>query len=397
MYLSPKQLFLNSLAQTNPSPLALEIQSANGNYLYDIHGNAFLDLISGISVCSLGHQNPKVIEAVIEQTNKHMHVMVYGETVQMPQNNYAQFLISHLPDSLDNVYFVNSGSEAIDAAMKLAKRYTGNTGFVAHTNAYHGSSQGPLSLMSDDYYAPKYRPLLNQVFFIEQNNDQAIDHLPKENIAAVIVELIQAEKGISISNIDYIQKMYQYAKSIGALFVIDEIQTGFGRTGTKFCFEQYNIVPDILVLGKALGGGMPMGAIVAPKNIMHEFSVNPILGHITTFGGHPVSCAAGLAANSELFNHYQQFNVPQKEQQFKDLLKHPKIKEVTGKGLLLACHLTKDVDGPSFIHLLLQKHLFTDWFLFETNAIRICPPFTITQDEIDLACKTIIDTLNEFN
>ncbi len=395
MHLSPKQLFLKSLAQTNPSPLALEIQSANGNYLYDIHGNEFLDLISGISVCSLGHQNPVVINAVIEQTKKHMHVMVYGETVQMPQNNYAEFLIKHLPESLNNVYFLNSGSEAIDAAMKLSKRVTGKSGFVAHTNAYHGSSQGPLSLMSDEFYAPKYRPLLNQVFFIEQNDIPAIDHLPQENIAAVIIELIQAEKGISISDMLYIQKMYQYAKKIGALFVIDEIQTGFGRTGTKFCFEQYNIVPDILVLGKALGGGMPMGAIIAPKNIMHEFSVNPILGHITTFGGHPVSCAAGLAANTELFNNYQQYNVPQKEDLFKKLLVHPKINKVSGKGLLLACHLTQDIDGPSFIHLLLQKKLFTDWFLFEINAIRICPPFTITENEIQLACEIIIDSLNE--
>ena len=193
MHLSPKQLFLHSLAQTNPNPLALEILSAAGNYLYDIHGNKFLDLISGISVCSLGHQNPIVIDAVLEQTKKHMHVMVYGETVQMPQNNYADFLIHHLPKSLDNVYFLNSGSEAIDAAMKLAKRVTGHAGFVAHTNAYHGSSQGPLSLMSDEYYAPKYRPLLNQVFFIEQNDIQGIDHLPTENISAVIVELIQAE------------------------------------------------------------------------------------------------------------------------------------------------------------------------------------------------------------
>jgi acetylornithine/N-succinyldiaminopimelate aminotransferase len=395
MHLSPKQLFLHSLAQTNPNPLALEILSASGNYLYDIHGNKFLDLISGISVCSLGHQNPIVIDAVIEQTKKHMHVMVYGETVQMPQNNYADFLIHHLPKSLDNVYFLNSGSEAIDAAMKLAKRFTGHSGFVAHTNAYHGSSQGPLSLMSDEYYAPKYRPLLNQVFFIEQNDIQGIDHLPTENISAVIVELIQAEKGISISNVEYIQKLYQYAKSIGALFVIDEIQTGFGRTGTKFCFEQYNIVPDILVLGKALGGGMPMGAIVAPKKIMHEFSINPILGHITTFGGHPVSCAAGLAANSEIFQNYAQFNILHKEALFKKLLIHPKIKKVTGKGLLLACHLVSEVDGPSLIHLLLEKKLFTDWFLFETNAIRICPPFTIEDDEVEMACMIIIDTLNQ--
>jgi len=394
MHLSPKQLFLNHLAQTNPSPLALEIQSAKGSYLYDIHGNQYLDIISGISVCSLGHQHQNVIDAVVNQVNKHMHVMVYGETVQMPQNEYAAFIINNLPKELNNVYFVNSGSEAIDAAMKLAKRVTGNPGFVAQSSAYHGSSHGPLSLMNDEYYVPKYRPLLNQVYFINQNDSNQISNLPKNGIAAVILELIQAERGAEIGNIEYILQMYHYAKSIGALFVVDEIQTGFGRTGTKFCFEQYGIVPDILVLGKALGGGMPMGAIVANKELMHQFSVNPILGHITTFGGHPVSCAAGLAANQLLFQSLNELNVPQKESLFKSLLVHPKIAKVSGKGLLLACHLTPEIKGPDFIHLLLERKLFTDWFLFETNAIRISPPLTITIDEIKLAHSIIIETHN---
>ncbi len=394
MHLSPKHLFLNHLAQTNPAPLALEIQSAKDSYLIDIHGNQYLDIISGISVCSLGHQNQQVIDAVVNQVNKHMHVMVYGETVQMPQNDYAAFLINNLPEQLNNVYFVNSGSEAIDAAMKLAKRVTGNPGFVAQSSAYHGSSQGPLSLMNDEYYVPKYRPLLNQVYFINQNDSANIQNLPKKGIAAVVLELIQAERGSIIGNVEYIQKMYQYAKSIGALFVVDEIQTGFGRTGTKFCFEQYGIVPDILVLGKALGGGMPMGAIIANKDLMHQFSVNPILGHITTFGGHPVSCAAGLAANQLLFQSLNELDIPQKENLFKSLLIHPKIAKVSGKGLLLACHLTHDIQGPEFIHILLKRKLFTDWFLFETNAIRISPPLTISNEEIKLACNIIIETLN---
>lgn len=397
MHLSPKQLFLNSVAQTNPEPLALEIDRAEGNYLFDIYGNKFLDLISGISVCSIGHQNPLVVDAIIEQTKKHMHVMVYGETVQMPQNNYAQFIVDQLPKSLNNVYFVNSGSEAIDAAMKLAKRFTGKPSFVAHKLAYHGSSQGPLSLMSDEYFVPKYRPLLNNVYFVDQNSIESIQQLPQSNVAAVVVELIQAEKGVSISSVEYIQDLYKYAKSIDALFVVDEIQTGFGRTGTKFCFEQYQIVPDILVLGKALGGGMPMGAIVAPKQIMQSFANFPILGHITTFGGHPVCCAAGLAANKYLFENYERFNIPQKEELFKSLLVHPKIKKVTGKGLLLACHLGDGVEGPTLIHLLLQEKLFTDWFLFEPNAIRICPPFTITNEEIISACNTIKGCLNQLN
>jgi len=397
MHLSPKQLFLNSVAQTNPEPLALEIDRADGNYLFDIYGNKFLDLISGISVCSIGHQNPIVIDAIVEQTKKHMHVMVYGETVQMPQNNYAQFIVDHLPESLDNVYFVNSGSEAIDAAMKLAKRYSGKPSFVAHKLAYHGSSQGPLSLMSDEYFVPKYRPLLNNVFFVDQNSIESIQQLPQSNVAAVVIELIQAEKGVSISSVEYVQALYQYAKSIDALFIVDEIQTGFGRTGTKFCFEQYNFVPDILVLGKALGGGMPMGAIVAPKHIMQSFANFPILGHITTFGGHPVCCAAGLAANKYLFESYESFNIPQKEELFKSLLIHPKIKKVTGKGLLLACHLADGVKGPELIRLLLKEKLFTDWFLFEPNAIRICPPFTITNDEILSACSIIKGCLNQLN
>lgn len=396
MHLSPKQLFLESLAQTNPAPLALEIDHAKDSFLYDIHGNKFLDLISGISVCSLGHQNDHVVQAVIRQVQKHMHVMVYGETVQMPQNEYAHFLIQHLPAELNNVYFVNSGSEAIDAAMKLAKRVTGKPGFVAQTSAYHGSSQGPLSLMNSNYYVPKYRPLLNQVYFIDQNNVAEIENLPQEGIAAVVLELIQVERGAIIGELEYIKKMYQYAKSIGALFIIDEIQTGFGRTGTNFCFEQYGFVPDILVLGKALGGGMPMGAIVANKSLMHQFAENPILGHITTFGGHPVSCAAGLAANSIIFQDYALLNVPQKEKLFKDLLIHPKIKMVSGKGLLLACHLTDEIHGPDFIHLLLERKLFTDWFLFEVNAIRISPPLTISESEIHQACDIILETLNSF-
>ena len=318
------------MAQTNPEPIALEIVSAKGMYLYDLNENAYLDLISGISVCSLGHNHPVVENAMIEQIKRHSHIMVYGEVIQNTPLKFSQWLTQQLPPSLNSVYFVNSGSEAIDASMKLAKKFTGKSGFIAQNDAYHGSGQGPLSLMNNSYFTLKYRPLLNNIYYIKQNEQIDFTIFESGNIAAVVCEFIQAERGCMVGDVNYIQQLFSLCKENDILFIADEIQTGFYRTGLPFAFMHYNIIPDILVLGKALGGSMPMGAIVANKELMSAFSNNPILGHITTFGGHPICSAAGLASNEYLFNHSAELNIPQKEKWFKELLVHDLIVSVNG-------------------------------------------------------------------
>jgi acetylornithine/succinyldiaminopimelate/putrescine aminotransferase len=395
--LSTKALFFQHLAQTTLAPIALEIQRAEGIFLYDNQNKPYYDLISGISVSSVGHQNPTVKQAIIEQVNRNMHVMVYGEVIHDTTVQFSQFIVNQLPEELNSVYFVNSGSEATDAAMKLAKRATGKAGFVAQRQAYHGSSQGPLSLMDDPYFSGKYRPLLNQVFYISQNNLEEIEHLPLNGVAAVVLELIQSERGAQIANQDYIDSIVRYCQISGALLIIDEIQTGLYRTGIPFEFMRYNIVPDILLLGKSLGGGMPMGALVASQKLMHQFAENPILGHITTFGGHPVVAAAGLAANKWVFSNIVQLQISEKSNRFKEKLKHPLILEVTGRGLLLACHIDPQIQIIEFNQKLLQRGVFTDWFLFNMNAIRIAPPFIINENEIDIVCALILQTLDEYS
>jgi acetylornithine/succinyldiaminopimelate/putrescine aminotransferase len=395
MHIHPRQAFLQHLAQTSPNPMALHVVRAQGNYLYDESGNEYLDLIAGISVCNIGHQHPSVVQAVIDQAQSFMHVMVYGETVQTPQSMYATSLVSHLPDSLSCCYFVNSGAEAIDGAMKLAKRATGKTDFVAQTDAYHGSTQGPLSLMSNEYYSQAFRPLLPSVHFIEQNDIKALDSLPWDRIAGVVVETIQAERGAKLANADYLLALRQKCTEHCALLIFDEIQTGMGRTGTLFSFEQLGVVPDVLVLGKALGGGMPMGAFLASRPIMNTLSNNPILGHITTFGGHPVACAAGHAALQVLLEENLIDSVSSKSHLFKKLLKHPKIHQVHGVGLLLAVELDSFDIVNACIQKMLQRNLFADWFLYAPNCLRICPPLTITNQEIERACSLILQILDE--
>lgn len=383
------------MAQTSPNPLALHVVRAEGNYMFDVDGNKYLDLIAGISVCNIGHQHPEVVRAVQAQAAEFMHVMVYGETVQTPQSNYARELIECLPQSLNCCYFVNSGAEAIDGAMKLAKRVTGKTDFVALTDAYHGSTQGPLSLMSNEYYSQAYRPLLPSVHFINQNDIDSIEHLPWEQIAGVVVEVVQAERGDQLSTVAFLQALRKKCDDHSCLLIFDEIQTGFGRTGTLFAFEQTGVVPDVLVLGKALGGGMPMGAFVADRALMLALSNQPILGHITTFGGHPVVAAAGSAALSVLKSENLIATVFSKEQMFRDRLKHPRIKAIHGKGLMLAVELENFDSVQLCIQKMLNKGLFSDWFLFAPHCLRLSPPLTITIAEIEEACRKIVEALQE--
>ena len=395
MHIHPRKAFLQYQAQTSPNPMALHVVKAEGNYLFDEHGKRYLDLIAGISVCNVGHQHPSVVSAVIEQAQAFMHVMVYGETVQTPQSMYAAALASHLPESLSCCYFVNSGAEAIDGAMKLAKRVTGRTDFVAQKDAYHGSSQGPLSLMSNEYYSQAFRPLLPSVHFVDQNDIEALDLLPWNKIAGVVVETIQAERGVKLAKVEYLKALRQKCTDHCALLIFDEIQTGMGRTGSLFSFEQYDVIPDVLVLGKALGGGMPMGAFLASRPLMNTLSNNPILGHITTFGGHPVACAAGHAAFNVLLDEKLMDTVSSKSELFKELLIHPQIKQVHGMGLLLAVELDSFDTVNACIQQMLDQNLFADWFLYAPHCLRVCPPLTITNQEIQLACTSILQILDK--
>jgi len=392
-----RSLFIKHLAQTNPEPIGLVIDRADGMFLYDDKNNKYLDLIAGISVSNVGHQHPNVLEAVKNQVDRNMHVMVYGEIIHDVTVNYAQWLCSKLSPNLSSVYFVNSGSEATDTAMKLAKRYTGKSGFVAQHESYHGSSQGPLSLMDDPYFTSRYKPLLNGVYYINQNHFKELLNLDPTRIAAVIIELIQSERGALLASLDYVRNVREWCSENNVLLVIDEIQTGLFRTGVPFAYMHYHIEPDILLLGKALGGGMPMGAVITSEKIMSSFTKNPILGHITTFGGHPVAAAAGLAANSWVSQNIDELAINEKSQLFKELLKHPKIERVEGQGLLLACHLNKDINIVEFNQKLLSKGVFTDWFLFNMNAIRIAPPLIISVEQIHWVCDVILDTLKGYN
>jgi acetylornithine/succinyldiaminopimelate/putrescine aminotransferase len=392
-HIGNRQFFLQHLAQTSDAPLLLDIARAEGHYMFDSEGKRYFDLISGISVSSLGHRHPEILEAIQNQLQQYMHLMVYGEVVQSPQIHLAEALGKVLPSCLDNFYFVNSGSEAIEGAMKLAKRYTGRSVFVAQTNAYHGGTQGALSLMSNEYYSGPYRPLLPDIRFLEADDIVALNEM-NEVPAAIVLELIQAERGSIPVSREYAMAVREFCNRTGALMIIDEIQTGMGRTGSMFAFEQYDIIPDILVLGKALGGGMPMGAFIANKHVMHCLSENPVLGHITTFGGHPVCCAAATAAVNITAENLSVYQVKEKEKLFRELLIHPKILRVEGNGLLLAAHLDSDLTCKNVIKNALKEGVFTDWFLYAPHALRIAPPLSISMEEIRHICKVLLNVLN---
>ena len=386
--LSQRQLFLKHLAQTSPAPMALEVERAEGLYLFDKLGKAYLDLIAGIGVSVLGHRHPAVQAAVEQQLDRYWHTLVYGEFVLTPQVQLASLLAEQLP-GLDAVYFVNSGTEATEGAMKLAKRYTGRPDIVACRNAYHGSTQGAASLMDPDDFTLAYQPLLPGIRHIDFNSEAGLAKID-QHVAAVVVETVQAESGIYPPDAAWIQALRKRCDETGALLVLDEIQAGYGRTGSLFAFEQYGVKPDILLLAKGFGGGMPLAAFIAPEPIMRALSVDPPLGHITTFGGHPVNAAAGLATLQYLLKSDLISQVWEKEALFRSLLVHPDIVGLRSAGLWMAVDLGSAERVQRTIQYCLKQGVITDWFLFNDHSLRIAPPLTIEEPEIRKACEVLL-------
>ncbi len=382
-----------NVAQTSGSPRLLEIEFAKGLYLYDNDGKAYMDLVSGFAVSNTGHGHPEIVQAIKDQVDLYMHLSVYGEFVQTPQVKLAQTITSLLPESLNSVYFTNSGTEATEGAMKLAKRFTGRAEIIACKNSYHGSTQGALSLIGNEEYKQAYRPLLPGIRFINFNQLHDLEQITTET-AAVIIETIQGEAGIRVPDLEYMLLLRHKCSQTGTLLILDEIQSGLGRTGKLFAFEHYGIVPDILLTAKAFGGGMPLGAFIAPKHIMDALKENPILGHITTFGGHPVCCAAGLASLKVILKEELIKDVPQKENLFKELLVHPKIKEVRGKGLMLGIQLSNFNQVESVSKRCVENGVIVDWFLHCETTLRVAPPLIITHEEIKKACAVILEAVS---
>lgn len=386
--------FLQSLAQTSPSPLMLEIAHASGCTLTDTSGKQYLDMISGISVSNVGHRHPKIVEAIHAQCEKYMHLMVYGEYVQAPQVLLAKALTDTLPPTLNSCYFTNSGTEATEGAMKLAKRVTGKPRFAAFYQSYHGHTQGAMSLMGSDYFTAAYAPLLPCIDFLHFNNISNLEKITTDT-AAIFIELIKAENGCTPISHDFLSALKDRCKLTGTLIILDENQTGFGRTGSLFAFEQFDFIPDILVLGKGMGGGMPLGAFIASRELMLTLSHNPVLGHITTFGGHPVSCAAALANLQIITNDINLNEVKTKETFIRSQLVHPLIKAVHGGGLLLAVEFENEQQNQLVIKHCIEQGVITDWFLFAPNMLRLAPPLTCTNDNITYTCRTIINSCNK--
>ncbi len=389
-----RNLFLQHVGQTSLTPLCLEIVRASGSKMWDVNHKEYIDLIAGISVCNIGHSHPKVVEAIVKQASLYTHIMVYGELVESPQVAYATALTQLLPTKLNSVFFTASGSEATEGAMKLAKRYTGRTEMVSFKNSYHGSTQGALSVMGSEYWQQAFRPLLPGITQLNYNSTEGFEKITTAT-ACVIAETIQAEAGVNLPDLHWLQALRKKCDEVGALLVFDEIQCGFGRNGTQWAFEDFGVIPDILLLGKALGGGMPLGAFVSDKKIMDHLSFDPVLGHINTFGGHPVSCAAGLAALQVAQEEQVVSRVFEKEMRFRNNLKHPKIKRINSKGLMMALHFDSYETNKKIIDKLILEGVFTDWFLFAAHALRIAPPLNISDDEIDLACNKILQVLQE--
>lgn len=388
--------FLKYQAQTTNNPMALEISYAKGSYIYDIKNNKYLDFVSGVSASNLGHRNKVISNAVKKQIDKYWHVMVYGEFIQKPTVDLCELLAKNLPKTLSNTYLTNSGTEAIEAAMKLAKRATGKSKIIGANNSYHGSTQGAMSVMGFEKRKRAYRPLLPDIDFVNFNNEKDIEKIDFKT-AAVILETIQGGAGFITPSNNYLKKVEEKCKEVNALLILDEIQPGIGRTGKLFAFEHYDIIPDILVYGKGLGGGFPIGALSSSKEKMEMFQENPILGHITTFGGHPVIASAALANLKETLSSGVMKKITEKEKLIRKLLKHKLIIEIRGKGLMLALILKNKKIANQLIINSLEKGLILFWLLFEAKAVRITPPLTISNKEIELGCKTIIDTLDKLN
>lgn len=393
--ISNRELFLKNTAQTSDSPRLLEIERAEGIYLYGPNGEKYMDLVSGFNVSNIGHRHPQVLKAIQEQLDRFMHVTVYGEFVQAPQVLLATELLDVLPDSFESVYFTNSGAEAVEGSMKVAKKFTGRREIIAAKQAYHGSTQGALSLIGNDEYREAYAPLLPEISFIEYNNLPDLDKI-SDRTAAVIVEAIQGEAGVRVPSKEYMQALRKKCTETGALLIFDEIQTGFGRTGKLFAFEHFGIVPDILMLAKGIAGGMPLGAFVAPKEMMDVIKSNPMLGHITTFGGHPVSCASARASLKVIKDEKLVESVERKANLFRTELNIPQIKEIRGLGLMMCLQLDNFDQVYQVSNYCASKGLIIDWYLHCETALRIAPPLTISEEEIIQSCKIIKEGIEKF-
>ncbi|AXT63446.1 aspartate aminotransferase family protein [Aquimarina sp. AD10] len=391
-----KEDFFKYQAQTSPHPLAMEISHAVGSYIYATNGKKYLDFVAGVSACSLGHRHPRVIKAIQEQLDKYLHVMVYGEYIQQPAVTLTKLLAHHLPPSLEKTYLTNSGTEAIEGSLKLARRVTGRSQIIAANLAYHGNTMGSMSVMGYEERKRAFRPLLPDVSFINFNFEGDLSQIT-ENTAAVLLETIQGGAGFIIPKNNYLQKVRKRCDEVGALLILDEIQPGFGRTGTLFGFQNYNIVPDILVLGKGMGGGLPIGAFTASSEMMDQLQDNPKLGHITTFGGNPVIASAALATLQELTESDVMAEVLEKEKLFRSILVHPLITEIRGIGLMLACITPSEEITNRIIMLCQEKGLILFWLLFESKAVRITPPLTISVEEIKEGCAILLSVLDQIN
>lgn len=387
--------FYKYQAQTSPHPIGLEISHAEGCFLYDKNGKAYLDFIAGVSANSLGHNHPKVKKAIIDQLDKYTHVMVYGEFIQEPQVALCKLLCEQLPSPLQSVYLTNSGTEATEGALKLAKRFTGRSEIISARNAYHGNTQGAMSVCGNEEQNRAYRPLIPGIKFIEFNKESDL-HKITDRTAAVILETIQGGAGFIAPKNDYLLKVKNKCTQVGALLILDEIQTGIGRTGRFFGFENYKVIPDIIISGKGLGGGMPIGAFIASKEIMDVLKEHPKLGHITTFGGHPVIAAAAHATVNEIVSSQLMKEALEKEKLFRKLLIHDKIKEIRGKGLMLSLIMETPEIASDIILKSLDKGLLLFWLLYEGKAIRITPPLTITNDEIKKGVDILLEVMNDF-
>ena len=389
-----KSNFFKYQAQTSPHPLAIEISHANGSYIYDIHGKAYLDFVAGVSANSLGHNHPKVSEAIKKQVDTYAHVMVYGEFIQQPQVDLCKLLASTLPENLASVYITNSGTEATEGALKLAKRVTNRSGIIAAKNSYHGNTQGAMSVSGVEKQNAAFRPLVPGVKFIEFNNEVDIAKITK-NTAAVILETIQGGAGFIEPKNNYLTKVKQRCEEVGALLILDEIQTGIARTGTFWGFENYNVIPDIIIAGKGLGGGMPIGAFIASYEHMSLLKDNPKLGHISTFAGHPVIAAAALATVTEILEKDLLSESLRKEKIIRKQLQHPAIKEIRGKGLMLIALVDTPELAAKIILRCLDKGLILFFLLFEGRAMRITPPLTISDEEITAGCAILLEVIEE--
>ena len=395
--MNQRELFLQHIAQTSPAPLALEIVKAEGCLLIDKRGGTYVDLIGGISVANIGHRHPKVLEAIKNQLDAYLHVMVYGEFIETPQVQYASLLAENLPAPLESVYFTNSGAEAVEGAMKLAKRISNRSQIISFKNSYHGSTQGALSIIGSEYWRNAFRPLLPGITHLEYGSKEALNSINNQT-CCVIAETVQAEAGILAPSKVWMQLLRKKCTHTGTLLILDEVQTGFGRTGTLWGFEHFGIIPDILILGKALGGGMPLGAFIASREMMKSLSADPVLGHITTFGGHPVCCAAGMAALKVLLDDNLMDALKRKENLFRSLLVHPAIKTIRSFGLWLAVEFESFELNKKVIDHCINSQIYpgdvngviTDWFLFAPNGLRISPPLTISAEQIEKACGIIL-------